>query len=247
MKKITQILATACIAVFLFTFGIANAQTINYDDPAHPNKATSISGFVLNGITYDVAFTGSEKAVDIYGAFPGVYTFNTTADSFDAVTAINVLFTAEDVLKVGVVGGGELQTFYIPYEGYINTGGGEGIRYWYGTRPGPNWFSMDDFGFYNADLRNWAVFTTDLGTNDALFGASISVYPNPADNYINLETKEYIQSIYIYDVTGKVMQHLNFEMGEATTLDVSKFNAGMYFLKLQDDKGHMTVKRIIIQ
>jgi hypothetical protein len=49
------------------------------------------------------------------------------------------------------------------------------------------------------------------------------------------------------DITGKVMQHLYFEVGESTTLDVSEFNGGVYFLKLEDDKGHVITKKVIIQ
>jgi hypothetical protein len=127
----------------------------------------------------------------------------------------------------------------------------ENIGFWYGSiQFDPTWVPNDGIAYYPVDARNWTVFTEEVSTrvNDELLGGvSVSVFPNPAENYIHIETEAYIESIAICDITGKIMQHLPLEVDKSTTLGVSEFNAGVYFLKVEDDKGHWVNKKVIIQ
>ncbi len=253
MKKITQILATACIAVFLFTSDLANAQAVvHFDDLIRPTKATSITNLTVNGTAYDIEFfVGQDTTADLaYGDYPGTYTFITEADARTAVAAMNVELNAAGALSIGIPFSLEYSTFRIGFEGFLV--GPTNIEYCntsVGVIAATIWDLLPDAegAIYNIDVRQWARFTPVLGVNDDVFESSISVYPNPADNYINLKTEAYIKSIYMSDVTGKVVQHLRFEEGEARTLDVSMLRSGLYFLKMEDDKGRLAIKKIIIE
>ena len=58
----------------------------------------------------------------------------------------------------------------------------------------------------------------------------IKLYPNPANNVINISDLENISDyqIAIFDMTGKLM----FEGNESTKIDISLFNEGVYLVKL---------------
>ncbi len=111
-----------------------------------------------------------------------------------------------------------------------------------------NWI-WNQAGWNPTTTHNFQIRATvqyGLGVTEVLVGTT-KVYPNPADNYINLESEAYIKSIYLSDITGKIVRHLRFEEGEARRLDVSNLKAGVYFMKLEDDKGQLAIKKIIIK
>ena len=74
----------------------------------------------------------------------------------------------------------------------------------------------------------------NLGVDD-ITGDSLSVYPNPADDIINIETPiELNNAIYtIFTVDGKRV--LNNRLNESSTIDVSNLATGNYFLRILQD------------
>ena len=66
-------------------------------------KATAITNLVVDGVTYDVEI---ETAIpsEIYGAYPGTYTFTTNADAVTAVEAISAALNAQGATHVGQAG-----------------------------------------------------------------------------------------------------------------------------------------------
>ncbi len=78
---------------------------------------------------------------------------------------------------------------------------------------------------------------------------SISLYPNPANNSINLEFNQAINGnikIDISDVTGRLISNpaLSSFAGKALTIDVSNIAAGMYFVKISTQKSEYYAKFI---
>ncbi len=67
----------------------------------------------------------------------------------------------------------------------------------------------------------------------------ISVYPNPANDYIRVETMctSYVQRVDIYDVTGKLMIS-----SAETEINVLELKSGMYFVNILTEKGVVTKK-----
>ncbi|MBX3044403.1 MAG: T9SS type A sorting domain-containing protein [Candidatus Kapabacteria bacterium] len=57
----------------------------------------------------------------------------------------------------------------------------------------------------------------------------ISIFPNPADDLINILNKDRIEKLQIYDIFGQKLIETN-----QTTIDVSKLNRGLYFIKIND-------------
>ncbi len=71
-----------------------------------------------------------------------------------------------------------------------------------------------------------------------------NIYPNPANDRLHIETKAEIEEVVIYDVYGR--QHSTVNGQQSLTIDMSKLNTGIYFIKINTKEGNI-VKRIIKQ
>lgn len=64
----------------------------------------------------------------------------------------------------------------------------------------------------------------------------MSVFPNPADNIVNVLTDTaIIQSINVYDITGKQVINLNGIDAQNARIDVSNLRRGLYLLEVIDN------------
>ena len=81
----------------------------------------------------------------------------------------------------------------------------------------------------------------DLDENDI---ADLNVYPNPAQDFIRVETMctSSLQRIDIYDITGKLIVS-----STDTEINVSKLKSGMYFVNILTDKGVVTKKISVVR
>jgi len=74
---------------------------------------------------------------------------------------------------------------------------------------------------------------------------SLSVYPNPFSNTININQTEYSNNseICIFDLLGK--QVYNSQISSKNTINTSEFKKGVYILKLIDVRGNTLVKKLV--
>ena len=80
----------------------------------------------------------------------------------------------------------------------------------------------------------------DVCENDAL---KISVFPNPATDYVTIEA-EGLQQVEILDMTGKTLSNIAAE-GRSVHLDVSDLKAGVYFISAKTRTTSSFVKPIL--
>ncbi|MBZ0327655.1 MAG: choice-of-anchor B family protein [Altibacter sp.] len=81
-----------------------------------------------------------------------------------------------------------------------------------------------------------------LGTNDVNLESGLAIYPNPTSNVITISSKHVnLSSVAIMDVLGKQVYTANTIDSETTTIDISGFSKGMYFVKINNS----TTKKII--
>jgi hypothetical protein len=74
---------------------------------------------------------------------------------------------------------------------------------------------------------------------------NISVYPNPVQDRLYIETLTQTLTIEIYDIYGRVQNLRNSETQKLrNSIDLSNLKAGIYFVKINTEKGNI-VKRII--
>lgn len=72
--------------------------------------------------------------------------------------------------------------------------------------------------------------------------AQISIYPNPASDYINISTTNNIQYVEMFDILGKKVIHSE----SISKISVSHLQSGIYIVKVFTDKGKIT-KKIVIE
>ena len=74
--------------------------------------------------------------------------------------------------------------------------------------------------------------------------SSINFYPNPVKDKLYIETDVEIEDVVVYDVFGRQQDNKTTRQQGDATIDVSKLDAGVYFVKIKTAEGE-NVKRII--
>jgi len=99
---------------------------------------------------------------------------------------------------------------------------------------------------YNAPVEtNFASTTFQLlSTSVVTIDNSVGIYPNPAKDIVNIKAKAIIQSIEVYDVQARIVQSRLLNE-EKSTIDVSNFTNGIYFLKIKTELGEKVEKLIV--
>jgi hypothetical protein len=88
------------------------------------------------------------------------------------------------------------------------------------------------------------VTTTTLGVNQNVI-ANFNVYPNPANGFINIDSKnEKIVSVDVINVLGKIV--ISKKDSSINQLNMSNLSEGVYFMKIKSDKNNIMTKRLII-
>ncbi|MDD3287335.1 MAG: T9SS type A sorting domain-containing protein, partial [Bacteroidales bacterium] len=73
---------------------------------------------------------------------------------------------------------------------------------------------------------------------------TIKLYPNPAENTLNIESQEIIKEIEFYDALGKKAKTITLNKKEAI-IDISSLAKGNYVLNLITDKGKIKKKLVV--
>ncbi len=74
-----------------------------------------------------------------------------------------------------------------------------------------------------------------------------SVYPNPTENMVQIKSKENIESITVYTLSGRLIQQKNIiGYKNKSETDLSKLASGIYFLKINTESSE-EIKKVIKQ
>lgn len=85
------------------------------------------------------------------------------------------------------------------------------------------------------------VQDTTLSILDVQIENQISIYPNPVKNTLHIiQANSNINTISIYNVIGKLVLSTNY----SNTINLSKLNSGLYFVKFNMD-NKVVIKKII--
>jgi len=99
------------------------------------------------------------------------------------------------------------------------------------TEPGVQLFN-DTFDSGGATLSNPVIETMP----------EISIYPNPASEYINIATNQNLNKFELFDLLGKQV----LSAKETKRIKITHLPAGLYVLKVHAEKGTLT-KKIVIE
>lgn len=89
----------------------------------------------------------------------------------------------------------------------------------------------------------FSKWTTSVGSVSQS-SDGVLVYPNPANNVINVQFGKYknIQNVSIYNLVGRQMANYNVS-GTDAKLNISKIPTGVYFIRLSDNNGNIVTTR----
>ncbi len=92
----------------------------------------------------------------------------------------------------------------------------------------------------NGMMGQFTVVDSSLG-NKELLAETIRVYPNPSFDLVHIDNFNdlAIERISLYDISGRLVKTLANDLQK---LDVGSLPSGLYFLKIQTDKGELTKK-----
>lgn len=88
----------------------------------------------------------------------------------------------------------------------------------------------------NNSSMNVTCSTLSLDQNDSFL---ISIYPNPTQNVININTKLNVDKIEVYDILGSKINQTY-----STTIDLSQYRSGIYFLVIYSNSNQISKKII---
>ena len=72
--------------------------------------------------------------------------------------------------------------------------------------------------------------------------STISIQPNPAGNYLEIESKNSLTRMKIYSLQGQLMDCIKKEVD---TIDISNIPMGAYYLELEDTQGRIGIYKFI--
>ena len=92
-----------------------------------------------------------------------------------------------------------------------------------------------------------SIDSSNISIANWLLEKSISVYPNPTEKYLYIETKDIINVVKItmVDLLGKIVLQQNHQNNQAIKLNLESLEPGAYLIKVHTQQG-VYKKRIII-
>ncbi|MFK7748868.1 MAG: T9SS type A sorting domain-containing protein [Kordia sp.] len=90
------------------------------------------------------------------------------------------------------------------------------------------------------------VFCCLLSTPEAAFGDYFTMYPNPANDVLNMKLKKElaVSSFTIYNMFGQKVKTIPYRNTELTPIDVSDLKTGQYFIRIATDETVFTTRFI---
>jgi photosystem II stability/assembly factor-like uncharacterized protein len=93
--------------------------------------------------------------------------------------------------------------------------------------------------------ETWTEYIWPVVNNEEIREPITRIYPNPADNIINIEIENPINAtIEIYNVSGKLVFSKEFD-SKVEKIDISGLSGGIYFVKVKQ-KNNVNVEKLII-
>nr|HPR58408.1 T9SS type A sorting domain-containing protein [Bacteroidales bacterium] len=81
--------------------------------------------------------------------------------------------------------------------------------------------------------------------NDYTSELTVNLYPNPAKEFVNIETNFEISNLKVVNYVGQVVFDQNLEQSNYL-INTSSFGPGMYFVQIQTIDGVVITKRLTV-
>ena len=80
-----------------------------------------------------------------------------------------------------------------------------------------------------------------LGTED-VFASNFAVYPNPANDVVNISANAGLNNVQIVDINGRTVKSAKFDGANQAQINISDLASGVYIMNIASDKGTTSQK-----
>lgn len=98
------------------------------------------------------------------------------------------------------------------------------------------------YAFNTTDNNVIIIKDSTLGLSETEDKSTLSIYPNPTTDYLNIKSDLKIKEIQISDINGRIINNLDFQDHK---INLTSLQIGIYFAKITDENGKITTKKII--
>jgi photosystem II stability/assembly factor-like uncharacterized protein len=96
-------------------------------------------------------------------------------------------------------------------------------------------------GVWFIQLRDFISGGGVTGVND-VDKMDVVVYPNPASDILNIESKGLLSIIQVFDLNGREIMS---DFKPSNTINISNLSKGVYFIKIFDNNGRFTTRKFV--
>jgi hypothetical protein len=135
-----------------------------------------------------------------------------------------------------------------PTAGMLGTIAGhrDGCNAGYTECPGENYY-QEIYARVKPDVDSMLRNCMPLGMNQEVSAIQVTIYPNPASNYFDLELGNTADRLEIFDVSGKVVLQKALTTEPIQRISTSGLNAGIYWVKVYDKQSFKTIRLFIAE
>lgn len=99
--------------------------------------------------------------------------------------------------------------------------------------------------YYGDAKKDIIIAITDMLGIDQSDDTGFSIYPNPAEDFIYVNSNHGYQAM-LYTVDGRMVSTVRQEIGGIQSIDLSSLTPGIYFLRLIDDTGRQATQKLVV-
>ena len=101
--------------------------------------------------------------------------------------------------------------------------------------------TITSYSFTNVQSNHTISVTFVLGINENDLQNSIVIFPNPANDVLNVKLSQQFERVDVTNMLGQVL-YSNKLTDTFFRINISSYASGVYFIRLQDENGMVTKK-----
>jgi len=223
---------------------MSHRMAINHGDVI--NAIAAVSGVIGNDLT-SLTPVANVNVLQIFGTTDEMISYNDALISLQSLGSYNIGLPVEQTVEYWrsfnqcdetpiVMQYPDTQNDGLNFELYTYLNGNNDsrvafIKVYNGLH---TWYSGSNSDIdYNTEIVKFFTNTMDIDGVEEATSTTLSIYPNPANDVINVGE----DVVYIYDLCGKLV------MKGSGCLDVTSLSEGMYFVKSGNDCSKLIINR----
>ncbi|AXG74722.1 T9SS C-terminal target domain-containing protein [Flavobacterium arcticum] len=94
----------------------------------------------------------------------------------------------------------------------------------------------------NGGLLLDSVYVTSVLGTEEVTASNFAVYPNPANDVVNISANAGLNNVQIVDINGRTVKSVEFDGTNQAQINISDLASGLYIMNIASDKGTSSQK-----